>query len=94
MKFDHEKKLNREVNMDTLKTKTAKPNHVIVDFVSILCMSDPGSNFSTAHCPDCCYVSVKIRLWNGHPDLKNKSCELSEIGLKRFGFRFIRISPK
>ena len=33
MKFDHEKKLNREVKMDTLKTRTAKPNHVIVDFV-------------------------------------------------------------
>ena len=39
LKFDHRNKLKLRVNTDTLKTKTAKSNHVVFKFVLILCIS-------------------------------------------------------
>ena len=50
LKFDHGNKLKLRVNMDTLKTKTAKSNHVLFNFVSILCTSNWCRIYSKVPC--------------------------------------------
>jgi len=39
--------------MDTLKTKAARPNHVVFNFVSILCISTLCHIYSKVPCTQC-----------------------------------------
>jgi len=65
--------------MDTLKTKTAKPNHVVFYFISILTSTWYRIYSKVYRVLLEKNVSINILLWNGRTHLMNNSHQLPEI---------------
>jgi len=66
--------------MDTLKTKTARSNHVVFNSASILCTSTWCRIYNKIPCTHWyANVSMNILLWKGHRRLMNNPREIPEI---------------
>ena len=63
--------------MGTLKTKTAKSNHVVFEFVSILCISSCCGNYSTASCP---------QWYNARPPIAHANRQSVAMGISACAF--------